>query len=140
MSAQSNDPHEPPKKETPEIIPAVPKKKIIGRPFQKGVSGNPGGKARLMPEMRKDLRDATPEVIKNLIRIAKLESSSGKTLPSIVRAAETVLGYVLGKPREHIELTGAGGGPIEFADLSTEQLAQVRTIYSAAMAAKKQAA
>jgi hypothetical protein len=41
-----------------------------GRPFEKGMSGNPGGRPRVIAELRDLARAHAPEAIKELARLA----------------------------------------------------------------------
>jgi Family of unknown function (DUF5681) len=46
-----------------------------GRPFQKGVSGNPGGRPKCDPEVRALCEKFTPDAIKTLAEIMKDKAS-----------------------------------------------------------------
>lgn len=52
--------------EKPEI---KTKKKVIGRPFPKGVSGNPGGRPKTDPEVKAILKAAAPDAARRLVEM-----------------------------------------------------------------------
>jgi hypothetical protein len=56
----------------------TPKKpgKVWGRPFAKGVSGNPGGRKKVPENVGDIAREATPDAIRTLIKIMKSEKAS----------------------------------------------------------------
>ena len=43
--------------------------KMVGRPFQKGRSSNPGGRPKIVGEVRELARQQAPEAIDALVRI-----------------------------------------------------------------------
>lgn len=91
-----------------------------GKPWAKGVSGNPGGRRRMPEEVKKILADAAPEVAKALVATAKNRKSRDH-----VKAAIHVMDRVYGKVPDKIQHSGDGGGPITLAalkDLSDEEL------------------
>lgn len=49
--------------------------------------------------------------------IRRLVSLANAKIPNL-KAAEILLAYAYGKPTERHEITGADGGPVEFADAS----------------------
>lgn len=86
-------------------------------PFAKGKSGNPNGRPKIVEEFRDRARKATDEwVLKSWI--AEVQEM-GKDW---VKASELLAAYGYGRPSQGIELTGKNGGPVEFHDMTTEQL------------------
>src|SRR5690348_16972969 len=70
-------------------------KKVIGRPFQKGQSGNPNGKPKIAVEFRQRCKDfMDSEGWDKLVALAK-----GNTRDAM-RALELVAGYSYGKPTQ----------------------------------------
>src|SRR5262245_59917990 len=95
----------------------TPKKpgKVWGRPFQKGQSGNPGGK-RKVPENVGDIaRAATPRAIRTLIRIMEYSKAS-----YAVRAycADKVIDRAYGKaPQQtNLQITAQTRRAADFTD------------------------
>jgi len=84
-----------------------------GRPFKKG---NPGG-----PGRGKGKRDNSVENALNIIREAVTEEDLTAVIQRMVkaakagnvRAAQLLLAYKAGKPKETVEIAGEGGGPLE---------------------------
>lgn len=70
-------------------------KRIPGRPFKKGESGNPGGRPKT-PEL---FKEKTLEAQKKIIEL--MDSDDEKIA---LQAAQLILAYSLGKPTEHHEL------------------------------------
>jgi hypothetical protein len=70
-------------------------KRPVGRPFQPGQSGNPGGKAKGNAEIRELARKHAPEAIAGLLALAR-----GAKVPAAVRRAAwvDVLDRGLGRP------------------------------------------
>ena len=76
----------------------------IGKPFQKGRSGNPGGRPKVVAEVKELARAHTREAIETLVLIM----SNPKAAPAArVSAANALLDRGYGKPPQHI--TGEGG-------------------------------
>jgi hypothetical protein len=68
--------------------------------FQKGQSGNPGGRPKVLGDLREAARKLTPEVLEMLSQVVK----DKKAPPSARIAAGTViLDRAYGKPTQHIE-------------------------------------
>ena len=76
----------------------------IGKPFQKGQSGNPGGRPKAIAEVKQLAREHTADAIQTLVSIM----SDSKSPPAArVSAANTLLDRAYGKPPQHI--TGENG-------------------------------
>ena len=75
----------------------------IGKPFQKGKSGNPGGRPKVVAEIRELARAHTVEAVETLVSII----SNPKAAPAARAAANSLLDRGYGKPPQHI--TGEGG-------------------------------
>ena len=75
-----------------------------GKPFEKGKSGNPGGRPKVVGEVRELARTHTGEAVETLVSIMK----NPKAAPAArVSAANALLDRGYGKPPQHI--TGEGG-------------------------------
>src|SRR5690242_17840535 len=76
-------------------------KKATGRPFQKGVSGNPSGRPKVPAEVRELAREATPSALKTLIEIHE-----NKQQPAAARvvAANSIWDRAYGKPTQELEI------------------------------------
>ena len=76
----------------------------IGKPFQKGQSGNPGGRPKVVAEVRELARKHTSKAVETLVSIM----TNTKAEPAArVSAANSLLDRGYGKPPQHI--TGEGG-------------------------------
>jgi Family of unknown function (DUF5681) len=76
----------------------------IGKPFQKGQSGNPGGRPKVVAEVRELAREHTSKAVETLVSIM----TNHKAAPAArVSAANALLDRGYGKPPQHI--TGEGG-------------------------------
>src|SRR6476469_1338661 len=76
----------------------------IGKPFKKGQSGNPGGRPKVVAEVKELARAHTGEAIETLVSIM----TNPKSAPAArVSAANSLLDRGYGKPPQHI--TGEGG-------------------------------
>lgn len=84
---------------------AAPQKRVVGRPFVKGQSGNPAGRAKIPECVIEAAKAHTPLAISTLA-----ECCDRKTDPRVrVMAAEALLNRAWGKPVERTELTGKDG-------------------------------
>src|SRR5215471_11843808 len=74
---------------------AKPKRKARGKPFPKGVSGNPGGRPKKVHELMEIARAFSAEGIEQLAAIMR-----DKELPPAIRMAaiERILDRGMGKP------------------------------------------
>ena len=76
----------------------------IGKPFRKGQSGNPGGRPKVVAEVKELAREHTAEAIETLVSIM----NDAKSAPAArVSAANSLLDRGYGKPPQHV--TGEGG-------------------------------
>jgi hypothetical protein len=81
--------------------------RAVGRPFQKGQSGNPGGRPKETAEVRELARQHTIEAVERLV--AWMRSDEPK---ASVAACNAILDRGWGKPLQSTELSGAGGTPL----------------------------
>jgi HEAT repeat protein len=92
---------------------------VRGRPFQKGTSGNPGGRPRVLGDVQDLARQQSPEAINTLATIMQNE----KAPPAArVAAANALLDRGYGKPTQPISQTLA---KIDPSTMSDEELAAV---------------
>ncbi len=90
-----------------------------GKPFQKGVSGNPGGRPKVLGDVQELAREQSPHAINTLAEIMHNE----KTPPAArVAAANALLDRGYGKPTQPISKTLA---KVEPSTMSDEELAAI---------------
>lgn len=90
-----------------------------GRPFQKGISGNPGGRPKVLGDVQELARQKSPEAIETLSKIMQDE----KAAPAArVAAANALLDRGFGKPTQPISQTLTKVDP---SSLSDEELAAI---------------
>jgi Family of unknown function (DUF5681) len=71
----------------------------IGKPFEKGQSGNPGGRPKVVAQVRELAREHTAEAIQTLVSIM----TDPKSAPAArVSAANALLDRGYGKPPQHV--------------------------------------
>jgi hypothetical protein len=96
-------------------------KKRWGRPFQKGRSGNPGGKKKVPEDIVSLCREATPEAVQTWIKIMRNKQAS-----FAVRAycASQIVdrGYGKAPQQANLQITGP---TIRAEDLSDDELAAI---------------
>ena len=84
-----------------------------GRPFPKGVSGNPGGRPKVLGDVQELARQKSPEAIETLSKIMRDE----KAAPAArVAAANALLDRGYGKPTQPISQTVAKVDPSSLSD------------------------
>lgn len=86
-------------------------------PFEKGKSGNPGGRPKENAEVRKLAREHTSEAIKRLVDWMRSDNAKAS-----VSAANALLDRGWGKAPQ--ALTGEDGGPIQTEEVGTKELAR----------------
>ncbi len=82
------------------------------RPFQKGQSGNPSGRAKTIKEVRDMAREEAPRAFR---RVVKLIDSEDERVAFV--AAQEVLNRAYGKPTQQVEVRRQ-----ELSDLSDAEL------------------
>jgi len=90
--------------------PKRKKGKPRGRPFPKGVSGNPGGRPRTVKEVQELASEYTEEALLKLVAVMRVKPT-GYTLKEIRQAAVAILDRACGRPSQ--PLTGKEGEPLE---------------------------
>jgi hypothetical protein len=77
-----------------------------GRPFQKGRSGNPGGRPKVEGEIRALAQQHGPAALKRLVQLM-----GSKNERAAIAAAQAVLDRAYGKPPQAIDLGGDENRP-----------------------------
>jgi len=65
--------------------------------WQKGVSGNPGGKSKALKEFREACREHSDEAVQTLLTVMRNQKAMSSAK---VQAARTLLSYAWGAPKE----------------------------------------
>jgi len=92
---------------------------VRGRPFQKGTSGNPGGRPRVLGDVQELARERSPDAINTLAAIM----DDQKAAPAArVSAANALLDRGYGKPTQPISQTLT---KIDPSTMSDEELAAI---------------
>ena len=83
---------------------------IVGRPFPKGQSGNPGGRPKALRDIVELAQSHAPDAIETLTTIMRNEEA-----PAAARigAASAILDRAFGKAPQAVQMSGLDGGPIE---------------------------
>jgi hypothetical protein len=90
-----------------------------GKPFPKGISGNPGGRPKVLGDVQELAREKSPEAINTLSNIMR----DAKAPPAArVAAANALLDRGYGKPTQPISQTVARVDP---SSISDEELAAI---------------
>lgn len=102
------------------------RRRVVGRPFPKGVSGNPTGRRQITTDLRKLARVGTADAIQALIETVRQRSS----LSARVAAAHELLDRGWGKAVQAVEHSGPDGerlfpSPVELDDEHLDRLLQV---------------
>jgi len=92
---------------------------MAGNPqWKKGESGNPGGRPKMNPELRKALTNHTMEALEVVINILRDNESKHSDK---IRAAEFIYAYALGKPVQE-QVVSVGENEISADNLTADQL------------------
>lgn len=98
----------------------------------KGVSGNPSGMAKRHWQFIRTCRKYSPNALGLLLRVLSdyNDRPSAALAPSAVKAAQILLDYGWGKPRETVELEVRGrvAGTLELGGLSLDELTTLARI------------
>jgi hypothetical protein len=100
---------------------ATPARKFIGKPFQKGASGNPGGRPRIEPRVRRYARRYDRRMCKVLATIAEDEKAP---MSERRKAAMDLISVGSGRPALIQEIAGRDGaqlGPLVSVNLGVQQ-------------------
>ena len=106
-----------------------------GRPFPKGVTGNPGGRPKMSAELAEALRKRNMKSVEVLSKVqddylrGTHVDDEGRTheapkASEAIKASEVLLAYSIGKPRETVELMGEDGGPIAVARFDASKMSK----------------
>lgn len=74
--------------------------------FQKGKSGNPGGRPKEDSEVKRLALEASPLAIKRLIEI--LQNTNPLDVRTVIAAAKEILDRAIGKPAQAVEVEHRG--------------------------------
>ena len=90
-----------------------------GKPFQKGKSGNPGGRPKVLADVQELARQFTVEVIETLVEIMQDQKAPAAAR---IAAANSLLDRAFGKPPQTIAQTATG---LNATMLSDDELAWI---------------
>ncbi|MBS1060755.1 DUF5681 domain-containing protein [Gluconobacter sp. Dm-44] len=85
------------------------KKMPVGRPFQKGQSGNPSG---LPKDIREVIALARSHTVTAITALAEIAGSPASPESARVSAANALLDRAWGKAKETVEISGQDGAPL----------------------------
>jgi hypothetical protein len=71
-----------------------------GRPFPKGVSGNPGGRKPLPPEFKEALEELTPDALALLGKVVRDALDGGEVTSQAITAATYMINRQYGAPAQ----------------------------------------
>ena len=92
-----------------------------GRPFPKGVSGNPGGRPKVLGDVQELARQKSPDAINTLVEIM----NNDKAAPAArVAAANSLLDRGYGKPAQPISQTLTKIDPSTMSDAELVAIAR----------------
>lgn len=97
------------------------------KPFQKGVSGNPGGRPKGTGDFRDKCRTYSDEALETLLEVMRSKATN-TTMPAKVSAARTLLAYAFGEPSTLDDETAKAGIIVNILQLATQGLSDAPTV------------
>jgi hypothetical protein len=113
----------------PSADTAAPKqrKRVVGRPFPKGVSGNPAGRPKGLLSAADSARRVLAEVVNAKTGLTRLDRLMAQMMTEAEggneKARTELLNRAFGMPRQAVEMSGPNGGPI-----ATEAITPVEAV------------
>jgi len=102
--------------------------RVVGKPFPKGVSGNPGGRPRGLAAYVRDSTDGGEEIVEIMVSVMRGDVIGGQ-VPRIrdrMDAATWLADRAFGKPVASVEaITRSVNVDIELRELPTKQLLEM---------------